>query len=192
VDKREKELITRAKTGDEASFEKLIESCKTKAYNIAWRYMRNEQDALDALQESFIKVFRHLGKFKGESSFDTWVYRIVVNTCNDMLRKNNNLKAVTTVFANDEEEAVVRLPDTGPTPWEVLEQKEKSQFILDCLEILQPDQKEIIILRDIHGFSYQELTEVLECSIGTVKSRINRARKRLKQIIMEHKEKNIV
>ncbi|WP_324824147.1 RNA polymerase sigma factor [Sinanaerobacter sp. ZZT-01] len=192
MDKREKELITRAKTGDETSFEQLIESCKTKAYNIAWRYMRNEQDALDALQESFIKVFRHLGKFKGESSFDTWVYRIVVNTCNDMLRKNNNLKAVTTVFANDEEEVVVRLPDTGPTPWEALERKEKSQFILDCLETLQPDQKEIIILRDIHGFSYQELTEVLECSIGTVKSRINRARKRLKQIIMEHKEKNIV
>lgn len=192
MDKREKELITRAKTGDETSFELLIEGCKTKAYNIAWRYMRNEQDALDALQESFIKVFRHLGKFKGESSFDTWVYRIVVNTCNDMLRKNSNLKIVNTIYEKEEEEPIVKVPDPGPTPWEALERKEKSQFLLDCIETLHPDQKEIIVLRDIQGFSYQELTEILDCSIGTVKSRINRARKRLKQVIMEHNEKNFV
>ncbi len=192
MDKREQELITRAKAGDETSFEQLIESCKTKAYNIAWRYMRNEQDAMDALQESLIKVFRHLCKFKGESSFDTWVYRIVVNTCNDMLRKSSRSKAAAPAYADEEGDLVIKMPDPGPTPAEALEQKEQSRFILDCLERLQPEQKEIIVLRDIQGFSYQELSEILECSIGTIKSRINRSRRRLKEIVMEHNEKNIV
>lgn len=193
MDKREKELIARAKTGDETSFELLIDGCKTKAYNIAWRYMRNEQDALDALQESFIKIFRHLENFKGESRFDTWVYRIVVNTCNDMLKKNRNLQVVNYPYQQEEEqELITKMADPQPTPWEALERKEKSKFLLDCLETLHPEQKEIILLRDVQGFSYQELTNILDCSMGTVKSRINRARKRLKEIILEQNEKNFV
>lgn len=193
MDKRERELITQAKTGDETSFELLLEGCKTKAYNIALRYMRNEQDALDALQESLIKIFRHLGKFKEESQFDTWVYRIVVNTCNDMLKKNAKSKTVDFRYQKkEEEEPILQLPDQQLTPWEALERKEKCRFLLDCLENLQPDYKQIIILRDIQGFSYHELTVMLDCSMGTVKSRINRGRKRLKEIIMEQNETNFV
>lgn len=83
----ETELIRKALRGDDESFEALIFSCRSKAYNIAFRYLRNHEDASDALQESFIKIYRNLAGFKGESSFDTWVYRIVVNTCNDMIKK---------------------------------------------------------------------------------------------------------
>ena len=83
----ENELIRKALMGDDESFEALLFSCRTKAYNLAFRYLKNHEDASDALQESFIKIYRNLAGFKGESSFDTWVYRIVVNTCNDMIKK---------------------------------------------------------------------------------------------------------
>ena len=187
ADLREMELIAQAKAGDESSFEQLIIQCKTRAYNIALRYMRNEDDALDALQESFIKVYRHLSSFKEESSFDTWVYRIVVNTCNDMLRKNSNQKITDSIFQNgdNDEERVIEIPDRAPTPEEALEKKEKARILLEALEILSKEHKEIIVLRDIQGFSYEEIGEMLDCTLGTVKSRINRARLRLREILLE-------
>lgn len=192
MENREKELIRKAKSGDEASFTILIEQCKTRAYNIALRYMRNEQDALDALQESFLKIFRHLESFQGDSKFDTWVYRIVVNTCNDMLRKNSRYATESLHAVNGEEEFAVELVDTAPQPWELMEQKERADFVLNCLNQLGDEQRSILILRDIQGFSYEEIGEMLDCSLGTVKSRINRARNRLKQIIVEQNKNHCV
>ena len=186
ADHYEKQLIQKAKTGDEISFESLILGCQNKAFNIAIRYLKNEEDALDALQESFIKIFRHLNTFKEDSRFDTWVYRIVVNTCNDMLRKNSNKKITDSIFKiEDDRETVIEIPDSSGSPEEVYDKKEKSEHILSCLEKLNREQKEIIILRDVHGFSYDEISEILECSVGTVKSRINRSRLRLREIILE-------
>ena len=193
ADLNEKQLIQKAKTGDESSFESLILGCQNKAYNIALRYLRNEDDALDALQESFIKIFRHLNSFKEDSRFDTWVYRIVVNTCNDMLRKNSNQKITDSIFkTEDEKETVIEIPDSTGSPEEVYDKKEKSEHLKHCLEKLNHDQKEIIILRDIHGFSYDEISEILECSVGTVKSRINRSRLRLREILMEQNQRYYV
>lgn len=193
ADLREKQLIQKAKKGDEGSFESLILGCQSKAFNIALRYLKNEEDALDALQESFIKIFRHLNTFKEDSRFDTWVYRIVVNTCNDMLRKNSNQKITDSIFkTEDEKETVLEIPDKSGSPEEVFDQKEKTEHIISCLEKLNREQKEIIILRDVHGFSYDEISEILDCSIGTVKSRINRSRLRLREILLEQNEKYFV
>ncbi len=183
--KSEKELIAAAKAGDEHSFELLILQCRTKAYNIALRYLRNEEDAMDALQESFIKIFRYLKNFKEDSKFDTWVYRIVVNTCNDMLRKNSALAAERTVCGDEEEDCAVKIPDSAPGPQEALLRREQIEQILKGMEQLKPEQREVIILRDIQGLSYEEVGSVLQCSIGTVKSRINRARGRLREILLE-------
>lgn len=184
--KSEKELIAAAKAGDERSFELLITQCKTKAYNIALRYLRNEEDAMDALQESFIKIYRHLDSFKEGSKFETWVYRIVVNTCNDMLRKNSGALAESIVRSDEEEEEyTLELPDPEPGPQEVLLRREQAEQILAAMERLKPEQKEAIILRDIQGFSYEEISGMVNCSIGTVKSRINRARSRLRDILLE-------
>lgn len=187
IDEREKILIQKAKMGDEKSFEALILGCQGRAYNIALRYLRNEEDALDALQDSFLKIYRHLNKFKEDSRFDTWVYRIVVNTCNDILRKNSNSKITDSIYKidEDEKEMVIDIPDTSGSPEEVIVKKEKSDYILLCLEKLNTDQKEVILLRDIQGFSYEEISDILQCSIGTVKSRINRSRLRLREIYME-------
>jgi RNA polymerase sigma factor (sigma-70 family) len=185
-DLKEKQLIHKAKMGDEISFESLILGCQSKAYNIALRYLKNEEDAMDALQESFIKIFRHLNSFKEDSRFDTWVYRIVVNTCNDMLRKNSNQKITDSIFkVEDEKETVIDIPDTSGSPEDVFDHKETTNHILSCMERLSLEQKEIIVLRDIHGFSYDEISEILNCSIGTVKSRINRSRLRLREILLE-------
>ena len=187
VDQREKLLIQNAKSGDEGSFEALILSCQGRAYNIALRYLRNEEDALDALQESFIKIFRHLNKFKEDSRFDTWVYRIVVNTCNDIIRKNSNSKITDSIYKtdDDEKETVIEIPDSSGSPEDVLEKKEELDYILLCLDKLNTEQKEVILLRDIQGFTYEEISEILKCSIGTVKSRINRSRLRLREIFLE-------
>jgi RNA polymerase sigma-70 factor (ECF subfamily) len=185
-DLREKQLIQKAKQGDENSFESLILGCQNKAYNIALRYLKNEEDAMDALQESFIKIFRHLSGFKEDSRFDTWVYRIVVNTCNDMLRKNSNLKITDSIFRmEDDRETVIEIPDSTCSPEDVFDKKETSRHIISCMERLNQEQKEIIVLRDVQGFTYDEISEILNCSIGTVKSRINRSRLRLREILLE-------
>lgn len=193
VSSQEKLLLTQAKSGDEASFELLLTGVKSRAYNIALRYMRDPEDAMDVLQESFIKVFRHLKQFNEESSFDTWVYRIVVNSCNDMLRKNNRIK---TADAYDPDEGpgdlLLNLPDSSASPEELLMRKEQAGLIMNCLDTLGDEYREVIILRDIQGFSYIEISQALDCSIGTVKSRINRARLRLREKILEQKTKECV
>ena len=140
---------------------------------------------MDALQESFIKIYRHLGSFKEGSKFDTWVYRIVVNTCNDMLRKNNATMTESRMRSDEEDEYTLELPDPEPGPQEALLRKEQAAQILEALAQLKPDQKEVIVLRDIQGFSYEEISEMLDCSMGTIKSRINRARNRLREILLE-------
>lgn len=180
-------LIKQAKEGDEGSFEALILSCKGKAYNIALRYVKNENDAMDVLQESFIKIFRNLSKFNEQSKFETWVYRIVVNTCNDFLRKNKNKRNEVPIILNDNDNSKeFDILDNAPPPEEVLLNKEHGEYILNCLEKIPIEHKEILILRDIKGFTYDEISEILECSLGTVKSRISRARIRLKQIYLNN------
>lgn len=182
----EAKLIERVKAGDSASFDLLIAGCKTKAYNTALRYLGDEQDALDVLQESLIKVFRSLHQFKGDSKFDTWVYRIVINSCKDFLRKNQKRNQTDSIHKGYGENAwVLDLPDPGQTPEELLESKEMVQLILACLYRMDSEQKEVIVLRDIQGFSYEEISEILDCSLGTVKSRINRGRKKLQELIRE-------
>jgi len=178
----EQSLIEKAKTGDEVSFELLINGCKTKAYNTALRYLKNEEDAMDVLQESLIKVFRNLVNFKGKSKFDTWVYRIVVNCCNDFLRKNKTQRASISIYNREEDgEGIMEISDESFAPEIMLERKLATSYLLECLERIPLEQKEIIVLRDIQGFSYEEISEILNCSMGTVKSRINRARQKLKQ-----------
>lgn len=187
----EVKLIELARKGNSESFETLISPCKKQAYNIAFRYLNHEEDAKDAIQEALLKAYRNLDKFQMESKFSTWLYRIVVNTCTDMLRKRKD----TLHILNEDEEGpgfmAYDLWDTAPGPEDQIMQKEVKNKILDCLERVGPDHKEILILRDVNGLSYDEIAEILECSIGTVKSRISRARHSFKQL-WEQLEKTIV
>jgi RNA polymerase sigma-70 factor (ECF subfamily) len=187
------QLIEEAKNGNERSFEALILSCKKKAWNIAFQYMRNENDAMDALQESFIKIYKNLKNFKGDSRFDTWVHRITVNTCKDMLRKNEKYKLNDSLYPGGEDGEFMReFPDVEPGPEDAFMRSELASELLRCVDRLPPDHRDVIILRDMRNLSYEEISDILDTSLGTVKSRINRARGNLRRMWLEQKSREDV
>ena len=182
MDDIEKLLVARTKKGDITAFEELINGYEKKAYNIAYRMMSNEEDAKDMAQEAFIKIYKSIKGFREESSFSTWLYRIVTNTCLDELRKRQRSETVPleTSFENDKGTAHVEIGADKETPEDIYERIEKRQLIHNAIDSLNEDYKTVIILRDIQGFGYAEIASILNCSLGTVKSRINRARNMLK------------
>lgn len=193
--KDEVKLVHKAKKGSIAAFEELILEYETKIYNIAYRMLHNEEDAKDLSQEIFVKVFENIHKFKGDSKFSTWLYRIATNTCIDELRRRKGKE----VYSIDEEvqteEGVLtkEYTDTKPSPEDVVVNKEVSYQIKLAINNLSEEHRTAIILRDLQGFGYNEISQILECSLGTVKSRISRARTQLKELLIkeEHfKHKN--
>lgn len=174
-------IIKRAQKGNKAALEELIFAYEKKVYNIALRYMGNEADAYDMAQESLIKMYRSIGRFRGESSFSSWVYRLTVNTCLDGLRKRKknviSLEGSMEAGASYTEEA-------NETPEEHALRIEKKEDIQRAINMLSPDHKSVIILRDIGGLSYEEISSCLSVSVGTVKSRINRGRQKLKELLI--------
>ena len=187
----EKELLKRSKEGHIASFEELISAHQQKVYNIALRMLANEQDAFDASQEVFLKVYKNLDKFQENSSFSTWLYRITTNTCLDMLRKNKDKKndiSIDSQIAFDDGEASFQLEDKEADVEEEILMKERRQALYKAIEQLTPEHKKMIVLRELQGMSYQEIAEVTGSSIGTVKSKINRARISLKNSLLKYKE----
>ncbi|NLM44449.1 MAG: sigma-70 family RNA polymerase sigma factor [Clostridiales bacterium] len=182
MEEQEKLLVYRSKKGDIDAFEELIYNYEKKAYNIAYRIMGNEEDAKDMAQEAFIKIYKSIGNFRGDSTFSTWLYRIVTNVCLDELRKRkkNNTVPLEMSIESEKGTAIVELSAEKETPEDIYEQVEKKQLIQSAISSLSEDYKTVIILRDVQGFSYEEIATMLNCSLGTIKSRINRARNLLK------------
>jgi RNA polymerase sigma-70 factor (ECF subfamily) len=181
----EKLLLKRSQQGDVAAFEQLIAKHQTLAYNVAYRILGNEEDAKDATQEALIKVFRNINKFKGDASFGTWLYRIVVNSCNDYIRKHR--KVVTYSIDNeietDEGTMKKELADESPGPELAYETKDMQKIVQTALGKLPEANRIVVVLRDIQGFSYDEIAQMIEVPVGTVKSRINRGRDMLKNLL---------
>lgn len=186
----EKNLLEKAKNRDIGAFEVLIEGCRKKVYNISLRFLGNQEDALDISQEVFIKIFRTLESFKGNSSFDTWVYRITVNLCLDEIRKrkNKNVISIDESFSSEDGDFKKQFDDRSPGPDVLAERKETKRMIEDAVNSLSEEHRTAIILRDIQGFSYEEVARLTDCPEGTVKSRINRARQALRNILFGKKE----
>lgn len=188
---REHKLIKRCVKGDVDAFEELIVKHEKTAYNIALRMLRNKDDAMDISQEAFIKVFKSIKTFNFESSFSTWLYRIVTNTCLDFLRKNNNTSYSIDSPINTEDGEIQRdIPDINNNTEEIFEKQLTKELVHNAICKLDENHKAVIILRDIEGFSYEEIAQILDCSLGTVKSRISRARNSLKNIIIKEEEQN--
>ena len=186
----EKELLEKAKAGDVESFEILIQAVRQKAYQIALSYLKNQEDAEDALQDSLLKIYRGLSRFQETSRFSTWVYRVVVNTCLDHIKKNKRQKDRILSFSGEDREenpfdAVSMLRDESAEPERHMLQKEKTQIILACLERIAPSLREVVLLRDVQGFSYGEIAQILDISEGTVKSRLSRARQAVKEMFFQ-------
>lgn len=177
-------LIKMSQKGDINSFETLIKDYKKIAYNIALGILRNKEDAEDISQESLIKVFKNIEKFNMNSSFKTWMYRIVVNTCLDFKRKRKeNTISVDQPLHSGYDEFYMELEDEKSSPEKIVDRKLTSTMVTEAIEKLEDDFKTVILLRDINEFSYSEISKILTCNIGTVKSRISRGRQKLKEIL---------
>ena len=187
----EEQLIKRCKDGDRQAFDELVIMYQDKVVNMAYGLLSNKEDALDAAQETFIKAYRGMGTFAEKSSFNTWLYRILANVCKDMLRKRQrSIKVISINSDNDEELAPTQIPDTNPTPEESVERTVLQQEVWEALSRLKSDQRDIIVCFDMQGLSYEEAAAVLDCPVGTVKSRLNRARNTLRKILSENREQN--
>ncbi len=180
----EKILLAKAKNGDIASFERLIEKHQKTAYNIALRTVGNEEDAKDLTQDALIKVYKNIHRFREDSSFTTWLYRIVVNTCKDEMKKKKlSVISIDKEVDTGESQVKLEIPDESSSPERVLETAELNNVIQDAINTLPEQNRIAVVLRDIQGFSYEDISKLIDCPVGTVKSRINRGRKILRDIL---------
>ncbi len=192
TDLNEKDLIRKAKQGDMLAFEELILKHEKIVYNLALRMMNHSEDAQDIAQEVFLKVYRSLANFDERSAFSTWLYRITHNTCIDEMRKRKGKQTYSLEEDLESEDGSMQrqVADAGDTPEESLLRAEQKSEILQALDTLSEEHKAAVVLRDVKGLSYEEISEILELSLGTVKSRISRARNQLKTEILKIREQN--
>ncbi len=173
----DKELIDRVKNGDKASYDLLVLKYQQRIVNLVSRFVRNQSDALDVTQEAFIKAYRALPNFRGESAFYTWLYRIAVNTAKNYLAVQSRRPSGSghDVSEIEQIEGADALKEQA-TPENLVLKDELQATVLKAIEDLPEDLKTAIMLREIEGLSYEEIAGVMECPIGTVRSRIFRAR----------------
>ena len=176
--------IARLRAGDTAAFEELVRQFTPSVYKVSYSMMGNTHDAEDAVQETFIKVYRALSQFRGDSALGTWIYRITANVCKDALRAAGRFYAV----SPDDADVFLEIPDTAPTPEEQLLSKESQEAVRAAIDTLPTDYKLIITLCDMEGLPYIDAAQVLDCPLGTVKSRLSRARNLLLKKLLENRE----
>lgn len=186
----EKKLIEKSKNGDVESFEKLIEKYQAIAFNIAYRMVGNIEDARDMAQEAIIKVYRSLKKFRGDSNFSTWFYRIVINNCIDMIRINNKFQtfSIDKSIITEEGSYCFEMTDNKNLPDEIVVKKERKEIVQGAIKQLPEKYRIMIVLRDLQDFTYGEISEITECPVRTVKSRISRGRLLLKELLKKEME----
>ncbi|NNE05389.1 MAG: RNA polymerase sigma factor RpoE [Xanthomonadales bacterium] len=170
-------LVERVQKGDKAAFDLLIHKYQHRIVSLIGRYVADPTEALDVAQEAFIKAYRAIGKFRGDSAFYTWLYRIAINTAKNWLVARNRRPPASDIDAVDAEQYDMdsRLKERS-TPENELMREEIEKTVYDTIATLPDDLRTAIILREIEGMSYEEIATTMECPIGTVRSRIFRAR----------------
>jgi RNA polymerase sigma-70 factor (ECF subfamily) len=185
-------LIQKSKSGDLNSFETLIKTYQKMAYNVAYRIMGNEEDAKDMTQEALIKVYRNIGNFRMDSSFSTWLYRIVMNTCKDELRKRKvKVISIDQPIETGDGQMQMEIEDEGRKPDEILVSKETQNEVHEALQEVSEKNRIVVVLRDIKGFSYSEISDIIDVPVGTIKSRISRGRQELKNVLLNKRQRTI-
>ena len=177
--------VADARRGDADAFESLIHLYEKQIYGLCLRLCGNREDAQEAAQEAFLSAWQGLPSFRGDAGFSTWLYRLASNACMDLLRRERRSRSAAGPSLDD---MLINfeLSDPSPGPQERAERSELCQAVADGLQVLSPRHREILILREIHQLSYDEISQVLQLDEGTVKSRINRARKQLR-IFLVHR-----
>lgn len=183
-------LVEMSKQGDLAAFEQLVEKYQSRVYTIAYRYMGNYADASDLAQESFIKIYRSLESFRGEAGFMSWMYRLVTNVCLDELRRRGRSKTVSIEELMEGKKGLIMRREISGSrlPEDAVIRRELQQEVQNVLNSLSEEHRIIVVMRDIQGYSYEEIAQLLQCSLGTVKSRLNRARHILKEKLLARRE----
>lgn len=182
----ERALIERAAAGEAAAFEPLVEAYQSRVYTICLRMLGNEEDAADAAQEAFIRAYTSLASFRFESRFSTWLTRLTGNVCLDMLRKRRRSRVISfNDMTGEEDDAPPDIPDDRFSPEDELEKKELRAAVREALDRLPEEYRHILVLRCLCDMSYEELAETLHLEIGTVKSRLNRARKKMCAMLLQ-------
>lgn len=181
-----KQLIARSQQNDLNAFEDLIKLYQDRVFTLCRQLTGNHADAQDLAQEVFVKAYYGLGNFRGEADFGTWLHRIAVNQWLNSRRKKNLASfSLDAPLLTEEGEMMREVAATAPDPEEAYEQSETRQMVAVALENISAEHRMVLVLRELNGMSYEEIASILNCSLGTVKSRLNRARLALKKEIEE-------
>ena len=189
LDAQEAVFVGRLQANEDAAYDELVRAFHAPVFQVAYRMLGDSSEASDAVQEIFIKVFRNVQGFRGDSSLKTWIYRIAFSEILNRLRwwKRRFRSATVSLDENvNGHGPVLQLASTNPTPLQALEAKEREGAIQQALSKLSGEHRSIVILRDIEGFSYTEIAEILGISCGTVKSRLARARADMKKSLARY------
>ena len=182
----EQQLVARAKAGDDEAFAQLMRDNEKRIYNLTLRMTGNPDDAMDLAQEAFLNAWRGLKFFKGDSAFSTWIYRLASNACIDFLRRQKRRQDISAPMPVDEEDDTPPdIPDDRFRPEQALERQELRNAVSAGLNQLSDEHRQVLVMREINGLSYQEIADILDLEAGTVKSRIARARNSLRKILLE-------
>lgn len=176
----DEELIARFQMGDVQAFDALVRRYKDQLLNFVFRFVGNRTDAEDIVQETFLRVYKNKHYYKEIAKFSTWVYTIAGNLAKTELRRRKRHKIFSVSnFVNEEKD--YDIPDTEISPDRKVDETIKEDYIQKAIEKLPPKFREVIILRDIQGFAYEEISQILNIPLGTVKSRVNRGRLKLQE-----------
>lgn len=183
-------LLRGLRAGIESAYEELIARYQQPVYSMVFRLLGDQNDASDVVQEVFLKIFRSVNSFKERSSLRTWIYRIAVNEAHNHRRwfSRHRKREVTLDREDDEHRAFDVTPDPGPSPFDFALDRETHLLIQRALEEISPVFRTAVVLRDIEGLGYEEIAEILQISLGTVKSRILRGREALRRVLSERLE----
>jgi RNA polymerase sigma-70 factor (ECF subfamily) len=178
----EAEIIERARKGDAEAFGVLVERYQRRVANVALAVVHNQDDAIELAQETFVRAYENLSKFESRSSFSTWLYRIAANLAIDFWRREGRHVVLR---GEDAENEMRRLPSDRGDSFKDASRKELSARLTAALEELTPEHRTVILLREVEGLSYDEISEVLQCPRGTVMSRLHYARNRLRELLKD-------
>lgn len=184
------ELVKRCQQGDRDGFDELVRRHYALAYNIAYRMLGDHDRAADATQAAILRAYRAIPRFRHDASFSTWLYRIVTNVCLDQIRRQERGARSLTLLGEDDGTALdeMDIPDHSGDPAAAAEQQERQELVQQALVRLAPDHRAVLVMYDLSGLSYEEVAQALDIPLGTVKSRLNRARHALKQELAPHME----
>jgi len=181
----ELELVERARKGDRQAFGVLVERYQRRVVGVVLAVVHNSEDAVELAQETFVRAYQNLGKFEERSSFSTWLYRIAVNMAIDWRRHEGRH---VTLRGEEAETELNRIPSVVGDSFKEAQRSEMAQRIRDALEQLTPEHRAAILLREVEGLSYDEISDVLQCPRGTVMSRLHYARNHLREILKDFAE----